>query len=145
MSGSTGMAFSGKFDVKWNGSDLERLGEAQLPDTTENEVRELQTNKAMRREVIAKDGYQDVAIDFFFNPANKTMLESAKTGNLIGTLSYSAQAADGGSWYEEYDAKVVSVSGGSGDVEGVIESFSATFAPIKRVNATGSLGTQTYD
>ena len=142
---STGMALSGKFDVTWNGTDLERVGDCELPSTLDNEVQELVSNKATRKDIIPKDGYQDITLTLFFNPANKALLYAAKTGNEVGTLGYSCAASDGGSYVETYDAKVVSVSGGSGDVEGVMESFECTFAPIKRLSATGSLGTQAYD
>lgn len=142
---STGMALSGKFDITWNSTNLERVGDCELPSTIDNEVQELASNKATRKDIIPKDGYQDVTITFFFNPANKNMLYVDKTANVVGTLGYSCAASDGGSYVETYNAKIVSVSGGSGDVEGVIESFEATFSPIKRLSATGSLGTQAYD
>lgn len=142
---STGMAFSGKFDVTWNSTNLERVGDCELPSTLDNEVQELVSNKATRKDIIPKDGYQDITLTLFFNPANKEMLYAAKTGNSVGTLGYSCAASDGGSYVETYDAKVVSVSGGSGDVEGVMESFECTFSPVKRLSATGSLGTQAYD
>lgn len=142
---STGMVLDGKFAITWNGTSLERVGEGALPDTTENEQKELVSNMATRKKTIVKKGYEPLTATLLFRPETKSMLTSAKETGAIGTLGFSLSAADGGAYSETYDAQVVSVGGGSGDVEGDVESFDATFLPMKRLSATGSLGTQEYD
>jgi len=141
---STGMALSGKFHVSWNGTEIERVGDAELPATLENEVVELVSDKATRKEVVPKTGYDDTTVTFLFNPTKYEDLISAKESGSLGTLSYSCSATDGGAFTATYDAKVINVGGPSGDVEGVMESFEATFGIINRTTASGSLGTQSY-
>ena len=141
---STGMALNGKFHVSWNGTEIERVGDAELPSTLENEVVELPSDKATRKEIVPKTGYDDTTVTFLFDPTNYETLITAKEAGTIGTLSYACTATDGGSFAASYDAKIISVGGPSGDVEGVMESFETTFGIINRTTASGSLGTQAY-
>lgn len=142
---STGSALKGKFNVSYNGTDIERMGECQLPDTIDNEEQELISNKATRKEIIEKTGYQNPTLTCFFNPQTYQDFLGHKTANSIGTLTYSATASDGGSMTASYNAKVISVSGASGDVEGAMESFEVTFGIIALISFTGALGTQVYE
>lgn len=147
---STGMALSGKFHVTWSsttstGLDIERVGETQLPDTLENEVNELVSNMATRRDIIEKTGWQDPTVTCFFNPDTWEKLLTDKQAGNLGTLTYTCSAADGGNYTATYDAKIISVSGASGDVEGNMESFDVQFGIIARTTASGALGTQAYE
>ncbi len=148
---STGMALSGKFHVTWESTggtgaiDIERTGETQLPDTLENETTELVSNMATRKDIVEKAGYQDPTVTCFFRPENYERLLADKVAGSLGTLVYSCSAADGGSYSATYNAKVISVNGASGDVEGLMESFDVTFGIIARATAAGSLGTQAYE
>ena len=151
---STGMALSGKFLVKWNstGTDgvsgevnLERIGECQLPDTIDNETMELVSNMATRKDIANKAGYQDPTVSCFFFPQNYVRLLADKENGSLGTLTYECTAADGGSCTAVYNAKVIGVAGASGDVEGFMESFDATFGIIAKSSFSGSLGTQAFD
>ena len=151
---STGMALSGKFHVKWNSTgtdgvsgevDIERTGECQLPDTIDNEESELVTNMATRKDIANKSGYQNPTVTCFFRPENYVRLLADKKNGSLGTLTYECSAADGGACTAVYNAKVISVAGASGDVEGFMESFDATFGIIAMDSFAGSLGTQAYD
>ncbi len=141
---STGMALSGKFHVSWNNTAYERVGECNLPDTMENEVVELISDKASRKEIVAKGGYQDSTVSFLFNPATYDQMVSDKEAGTVAGLKYECTASDGGAYSATFDAKIVNVGGPSGDVEGVMESFETTFAIISKTTASGSLGTQAY-
>ena len=148
---STGMALSGKFHVTWYstsqtaGIDIERVGETQLPDTLENETTELVSNMATRKDIVEKAGYQDPTVTCFFRPENYEALLADKVAGSLGTVVYSCSAADGGAYSATYNAKVISVNGASGDVEGLMESFDVTFGIVARTTASGSLGTQVYE
>lgn len=147
---STGSALSGKFHVSWaaggaEASIIEHVGDAELPSTIENEVTELVSDLATRKEIVQKGGYDDTTVTAFFNPATYEQFITAKTDGTIGTLSYECEAADGGKYNASYTAQVVSVGGPSGDVEGVMESFEITFGIKSRVTSSGSLGTQVYE
>lgn len=147
------MALSGKFTVKWNSAgtdgvsgevDLERTGECQLPDTIDNEEMELVTNRATRKDIANKAGYQNPTVTCFFFPQNYMRLLGDKENGTLGTLTYECTAADGGACTAVYNAKVMGVTGASGDVEGFMESFDATFGIIAKSSFSGSLGTQAY-
>jgi hypothetical protein len=142
---STGMALSGKFHVSWNGTEFERVGDCNLPDTLENEVVELISDKASRKEIVAKTGYADSTVTFLFNPLTYEAMVADKESGTCCNLVYSCTATDGGAYTATFSAKIVNVGGASGDVEGVMESFETTFAIVSRSSASGSLGTQAYN
>lgn len=143
--GSTGMALSGKFEVTWNGTSIERVGETTLPDTIENETQELVSNFCTRKEIIEKGGFQDASVTCFNNPAIYEMLLADKVAGTKGKLAFNCTAADGGVFTPSYDAKIITVGGPSGDVEGVMESFDVTFGIIARdTGVSAALGTQVY-
>ena len=142
---STGMALKGDFGVTVNGTDIERVGSSGLPSTNDNESVELVSNRATRKEIVMKGGFQDVTLTCFFNPDNYQALKTIKNNNSVCTVSYSCAAADGGSYIETYLAQVINVAGAEGDVSGLIESFDVTFGIKSLVTASGSLGTLVYN
>ena len=144
---STGAVLSGKFHVYWNGTRLEHVGDCTLPDTIENDEVELVSDWATRKEIVPKAGYDNPDVDVLFDPSVYQMLLADKLSGSAGVLKYEASQTDGGSLSASYDAKVLTVGGGSGDVEGVMESFTTTFSIIGLNTAgyNGSLGTQAYE
>lgn len=147
---STGSPLSGKFTVKWTGGtdselNIERTGETQLPDTLENETVELVTNFGTKKDVVEKSNFQDSTVTCFFDPTTYELLLKHKQAGAQGTLTYHATAKDGGFYDVSYTAKILSVGGPSGDVEGNIESFDTTFGIVARIGASGSMGTNVFD